>query len=79
MAFRGWSASGTTKDPTAEAAKAIDPTRFSAVIDHDRLRGRHDHRTPLTSTHANPLATRKQIDPSASGVQTRRSAWCADR
>ena len=79
VALRGWSELGTTCDATAEAPNAIDPTRFSAVIRQDRLRGRQDHRDRPTSNQASQLLTRKQIDPKASGDQTSRSAWVADR
>ena len=46
---------------------------------HEMLRGRHDHQPWLTSNHASPLATRKQIEPTMSGTQTSRCAWVALR
>src|SRR5436190_22991428 len=52
---------------------------FSAAIHHERLRGSHERILWPASAYASQLATRKQIDPSASGVHTIRRCCCAVR
>ena len=63
---------GSTFEATAEMPKATDPTRLRALIHHPMRRGRKAHGPWHTSAHASQLATRKQIEPRASG---RHTAW----
>ena len=79
MMLRGSPVVETIFDATADTPNAIDPARLSAAMRHEMLRTRHDHQPWLTSNHASPLATRKQIEPTMSGTHTRRCAWVAFR
>jgi hypothetical protein len=67
-ALTGSFVEGSTSAATAETPKATDPRRFSAAIRHPR-----EGRRRRTSANAIALATRKQIEPKAFGVHTRRS------
>ena len=58
---------GTTCAATAEMPNATQPARFTRSDPPVRVR-----RPPRTSRYARQPETRKQIEPSASGVQTRR-------
>ena len=49
--------------------KATEPARFSAVIHHEIREGRQANGPSHSSAQANQLATRKQMEPSASGRQ----------
>src|SRR6478609_3316227 len=79
MMLRGSPVVVTIFDATADTPNAIEPARLSAAMRHEMLRMRHDHQPWLTSNHASPLATRKQIDPAMSGTHTRRWACVASR
>src|SRR5262245_59569642 len=79
VTLRGWSVFGTTKDATAETPNAIDPAMLSAAITHGRSCGRQDHHVWVTANNAIALATRKQIDPKASGDHTSLFSWVAER
>ena len=57
----------------------MDPSRLTSVIHQDHDRGRHATQPWQTSNQASALATRKQIEPIASGRHTYRSAVCAAR
>src|SRR4029079_10353663 len=50
--------------------KATDPIRLTKVIHHDHSRERQATQAWQTSNHASALATRKQIEPRASGRHT---------
>jgi hypothetical protein len=54
----------------AETPNAIDPKRFNNAICHERFPVLHENRECPTSTHTNPLATKKQIEPYISGTHT---------
>ena len=80
-AFARWASrsvsSLSTYAAAAETPNAIEPTMFSVAIDQPRSSGRHRSHGRRTSAYASALATRKAIEPSTSGVQTRWSAWSA--
>ena len=57
----------------------MDPSRLTSVIHQDHDRGRHATQPWQTSNQASALATRKQIEPMASGRHTYRSALCTVR
>src|SRR4051812_8385093 len=63
-ALTGSPLAGSTSEATAAMPNATEPSRFTAAIRHP------GDRYP-TATHATIDATRKQIDPAASGAQTR--------
>ena len=56
---------------------AIEPTMLSIAMAQPRSRGRQLSHGRRTSAKTRALATRKAIDPSMSGVQTRRFSWVA--
>src|SRR3954471_21076611 len=71
-ALTGSALDGSTSDATAATAKATESAMLTATVRQDRDRPRRQIHRPQTSANASSLATRKQIDPKASGAQTRR-------
>jgi len=64
----------------AESPKNTDPAMFNQVHRHTRAFGSHSPSLSVVATPANALATRKQIDPKASGrhpVPTRAFSFTA--
>jgi hypothetical protein len=61
--------SGTTNAPIAEMPKAIEPVMLMAAILQMISFGLQHHNLSQTAMSAWPLATRKQIEPNASGAQ----------
>src|SRR5262245_22324776 len=57
----------------------MDPAMLRAAMSQGRSWGRHDHQAPATANHATPLATRKQIEPKASGDHTSLFSCVADK
>ena len=53
----------------ADTPKAMEPTRFSAVICQEMRDGRQAKGPWHSSAQASQLETRKQMEPSASGRQ----------
>jgi hypothetical protein len=68
---------GCTHPAIAEMPKNTDP--ISAPILHPGSDVRHENQAWPASANASSLATRKQIEPSASGVHTTRSAPLGER
>ena len=65
-----WPVAGLMSPATADTPKATDPIRLAKVIHHDHDRGRQPAQPWQTSNQASALATRKQIEPTASGRHT---------
>ena len=59
--------SGSTNAPTADMPKNTEPAMFSQVHRHVRACGSQSPSRSVVATTANALATRKQIEPQASG------------
>ncbi len=53
---------GSTKAPTADAMKAMEPIMLSQAMRQSSARGRHEWNLPTAST-ANALETRKRMEP----------------
>jgi hypothetical protein len=60
-------------------AEEADPIRFSAATRQPVSAGRHETQAWPASANASSLAIRKQIEPSASGVHTTKSAAFGER
>ena len=72
-ALTGSEVDGSTSDVTAATPNAIEPSMLSAAICHSRERARQQTHRWQTAASASSLATRKQTEPNASGLHTRRS------
>jgi hypothetical protein len=62
---------GTILDATAETPNATEPAMLATPIFHTRCLGRPTPTLRGSFTSANPLATKKAIEPNASGRHTR--------
>ena len=65
--------SGTMNPATAETANRMQPRKLIVAIFHSRFRSARQTPPPRASRYASKPATRKQMEPTASGAQTRRS------
>ena len=63
-------AAGTTKAPTAEMAKAMEPSMLITAMRDSRERKSMPRRRSSVLAMTSPLATRKQMQPTTSGAHT---------